>query len=83
MEDATTVVESRITRRQLGIDMNLEGFALDNIAVEGKAMFRNPFGSPGNRMKTSRPALVVESMGQWVRGQGSGPYPLAEGYRTT
>ena len=59
--------------------MNLEGFALDNITVDGKAMFRNPFRVARQSDEDIAAGLVVESMGQWVRGHGSGPYPLADG----
>jgi predicted dehydrogenase len=74
-----SVVESRITRRQTGIDHNLEGFHLDTIALDGEVLFQNPH--PGARQSDEDIAVdaLVGATGAWARGEGPAPYPLADG----
>lgn len=79
LEDPRTVVESVVTRRQTGLDMNLEGFFLDSIAVNGRAMYRNPYRPARLSDEDIAAATVVERMSLWVRGEGPPPYPLADG----
>ena len=79
LEDETTVIESRIVRRQTGIDFNLEGFSLDNIAFNGRAVYRNPFAGARQSDEDIAAATLVQAMAMWVRGQGPAPYPLADG----
>ncbi|MCX4816284.1 Gfo/Idh/MocA family oxidoreductase [Streptomyces sp. NBC_01239] len=79
LEDPRTIVESTVTRRQTGIDMNLEGFFLDSIAVNGRAMYRNPYRPARLSDEDIAVATVVERMSMWVRGEGPPPYPLADG----
>lgn len=49
--DPHSAVESPLVRRQTGLDLNLEGFALDHISFEGAVVYRNPF--PGARDRKS------------------------------
>ncbi|MCM6763634.1 gfo/Idh/MocA family oxidoreductase [Rathayibacter sp. ZW T2_19] len=79
MAGPRSVVESRITRRQTGIDHNLEGFHLDSIALDGDVLFRNPH--PGARQSDEDIAVdaLVGATGAWARGEGPAPYPLADG----
>ena len=79
LEDPRTVVESVVTRRQTGMDMNLEGFFLDSIAVNGRAMYRNPYRPARLSDEDIAAATIVERMSMWVRGEGPPPYPLADG----
>ena len=79
LEDPRTVVESVVTRRQTGMDMNLEGFFLDSIAVNGRAMYRNPYRPARLSDEDIAAATIVERMSMWVRGDGPPPYPLADG----
>ncbi|MEW1642594.1 Gfo/Idh/MocA family oxidoreductase [Streptomyces sp. NPDC091219] len=79
LEDPRTVVESVVTRRQTGLDMNLEGFFLDSIAVNGRAMYRNPYRPARLSDEDIAAATVVDRMSLWVRGEGPPPYPLADG----
>jgi predicted dehydrogenase len=79
LEDPRTVLESVITRRQTGIDMNLEGFALDNISVGGRAVYRNPFGPARQSDEDIAAATLVERTSLWVRDEAPAPYPLADG----
>ncbi|MFE2884643.1 Gfo/Idh/MocA family protein [Streptomyces sp. NPDC059272] len=79
LEDPRTVVESVVTRRQTGLDMNLEGFFLDSIAVNGRVMYRNPYRPARLSDEDIAAATIVERMSLWVRGEGPPPYPLADG----
>ncbi len=76
--DQETVVDSRLIRRQSGIDMNLEGFALDHLSLDGAAVYRNPF--PGVRLADEDISIgtLLAGMTAWCRGEGEPPYPLAE-----
>src|SRR3954447_26682021 len=43
LADPTSPVESRLLRRQTGVDLNLEGVDLDHISFDGRVVYRNPF----------------------------------------
>jgi predicted dehydrogenase len=79
MADATTPVTSALTRRQLGVDLNLEGVELAHISFDGQVVYRNPF--PGARLSDDDVAVaaILRATGSWARGEGPEPYPLAEG----
>ena len=79
MEDTRTVIESGIHRRQLGIDLNLEGYRLDNITFNGKAVYRNPFVGVSQSDEDIAAGEVVRRTALWARGEGPAPYPLADG----
>lgn len=78
LADPETVVDSRLIRRQSGIDMNLEGFALDHLSLDGDVVYRNPF--PGVRLADEDISIgtLLAGMTDWCRGDGEPPYPLAE-----
>ncbi|GAA1611871.1 hypothetical protein GCM10009789_77780 [Kribbella sancticallisti] len=78
LADPVTAVESRVVRRQTGIDLNLEGFALDHLSLDGSVVYRNPF--PGVRLADEDIAIgtLLARMTDWCRGDGEPPYPLAE-----
>ncbi|HEV7566007.1 MAG TPA: Gfo/Idh/MocA family oxidoreductase [Microbacteriaceae bacterium] len=73
------IVESHVLRRQTGIDLNHEGFDLDNISIDGQVLYRNPF--KGRRMSDEdiAAANLLAAMTAWVLGDGPAPYPLADG----
>jgi predicted dehydrogenase len=73
------IVESRVLRRQTGIDLNHEGFDLDNISIDGQVLYRNPF--KGLRMSDEdiAAANLLVGMSSWVLGDAPAPYPLADG----
>lgn len=76
--DPRTIVESDLARRQLGTDMNFEGFDLDHISFEGSVLYRNQWS--GARLADDELAIadLLAAMSAWVRGEGPEPYPLAE-----
>ncbi|MCL2465423.1 MAG: gfo/Idh/MocA family oxidoreductase, partial [Micrococcales bacterium] len=77
--DEVTILESDLVRRQLGLDMNFEGFDLDHIAFEGDVVYRNEW--QGGRLADDEIAIATQlaAMDVWIRGDGPEPYPLAEG----
>ncbi|MEZ0163455.1 Gfo/Idh/MocA family protein [Kineococcus sp. LSe6-4] len=77
LADATTVLTSSLERRQTGHQQDVQGLDLDQIAVEGRVVFRNPFG--GSRLSDEEIALATmfRRAAAWARGEGPGPYPLA------
>ena len=79
LTDPITPVTSTLTRRQLGIDLNLEGVELAHISFDGRVVYRNPF--PGARLSDDDVAVaaILRDTGQWARGEGPAPYPLADG----
>ncbi|WP_432512637.1 Gfo/Idh/MocA family oxidoreductase [Kineococcus sp. SYSU DK001] len=76
--DARTVVTSRIERRQTGHHQDVQGADLDHLSFEGEAVFRNPH--VGARLNDEEIALagLLQRAAAWARGEGPGPYPLAE-----
>jgi predicted dehydrogenase len=78
LADPLTAVESRLHRRQTGINLNLEGFALDHISLDGQVLYRNPF--PGVRLADEDISIasLLARTTAWSRGDGPPPYPLAE-----
>ena len=77
--DATTVVESHLVRRQTGLDLNLEGFDLDHISLDGAVLYRNPFMGARFSEDDLGVALLLDRVGAWARDEGPEPYPLADG----
>lgn len=77
--DAATPVESHLVRRQTGIDLNLEGFDLDHISLDGRVVYRNPFRGARLSEDDIGVATLLERTRAWARGEGPEPYPLAEG----
>ena len=78
LADPLTAIESRLIRRQTGVDRNLEGFALDHLSHDGAVVYRNPF--PGIRLSDEEISIatLLAGMTAWRQGDGKPPYPLAE-----
>lgn len=76
--DPHTPVESRLIRRQSGIDLNLEGMDLQHVSFDGRVLYRNAY--PGARFSEDDLAVVdlLNAMALWTRDEGPEPYPLAD-----
>ena len=76
--EGAEVLTSPITYRRTGIDLNLEGNDVVSAAFEGRVVYRNPW--VGTRLSEDDIAVasLLEQTGQWARGDGAEPYPLAE-----
>jgi predicted dehydrogenase len=76
--DPLTPVASRLQRRQLGVDLNLEGVEVAHVSFDGEVVWRNGF--PGCRFSDDDLAVaeILRRTGWWARGDGPPPYPLAE-----
>jgi len=73
-----TVLTSELVRRQLGIDLDLDGYDTEHVSFEGSVLWRNPF--LGHRLADEDVAVatLVSRTAAWVRDEGPEPYPLAE-----
>jgi hypothetical protein len=73
-----TIVRSDIVRRQVGYDLDLDGYDTDHLSFDGQVLFRNPFF--GQRLADDEIATgsLLLSMAAWSRGDGPPPYPLAQ-----
>ena len=73
-----TFLESSIVRRQIGYDLDLDGYDTDHISFEGRILWRNPFA--GSRFSDEEIAIATLLLGvaDWSRGNAPGPYPLAD-----
>ncbi|MBM0278035.1 Gfo/Idh/MocA family protein [Micromonospora tarensis] len=76
--DPSTPVESALTRRQTGLDLNLEGLDLKHISFDGEIVYRNPFVGSGMSDDDIAVADILARAGAWAREEGPAPYPLAE-----
>jgi hypothetical protein len=77
--DPYTPVESRLIRRQAGIDLNLEGVDLRHISFNGEVIYRNDFAGARFSEDDLAVADLLAAMVAWCRGDGPAPYPLADG----
>ena len=78
LHDPTTPIASELSRRQTGIDLNLEGLDLKHISFDGDVVYRNPFVGSGMSDDDIAVAAIVEATGAWARGDAPPPYPLAQ-----
>lgn len=78
LADPRTPVRETLSRRETGIDGDLEGHDLDTISIGHDVVYRNPF--PGARLSDEEIAIasILAQTGAWVRGRADAPYPLAE-----
>jgi predicted dehydrogenase len=73
-----TILHSALVRSQLGHDLNLDGHDTEHISFDGEVLYRNPF--LGLRLMDEEIAIasILAATGDWARGAGPAPYPLAE-----
>ncbi len=78
LTNGTAIVESEFRRYQLGIDLNLDGFDLEHISLNGKVIYKNPL--VGLRLMDEEIAIatLMMAMRDWVSGATHAPYPLRE-----
>ena len=74
-----TVVRTPLVRRQLGYDLDLDGFDTDHVTFGDEVVYRNPY--LGQRWMDEEIAIgtLLDATATWVRGEGPEPYPLADG----
>jgi predicted dehydrogenase len=79
MTGPRTLVRSPLVRRQTGHDLDLIGYDTEHISLGSEVLYRNPY--PGRRWMDDEIAMatLLERTAAWVRGEGPGPYALAEG----
>jgi predicted dehydrogenase len=79
MADERTFVSSPLIRRQLGYDLDLDGYDTDHISFNGEIIYRNPYR--GLRLADDEIAVasLLSAMAKWCRQDGPPPYPLAQG----
>jgi predicted dehydrogenase len=73
-----TILTAPIERRQIGYDLDLDGYDTDHLAFEGKVLWRNPFIGLRFSDEELGIASLLVAMADWVRGAGPPPYPLAQ-----
>jgi predicted dehydrogenase len=78
LHDPTTPIASELSRRQTGVDLNLEGLDLKHISFDGDVVYRNPFVGSGMSDDDIAVAAIAEATGAWARGDAAEPYPLAQ-----
>ncbi|MFZ7089416.1 Gfo/Idh/MocA family protein [Curtobacterium sp. RRHDQ10] len=81
--DPRTVVDSELVRRQIGVDLDLDGADLDHIQFEGRVVWRNPWVGARFMDDEIATATLLHETGRWARGLADGPYPLREGLQDT
>jgi predicted dehydrogenase len=79
MTGPRTLVRTPLVRRQTGYDLDLIGYDTEHITLGSEVLYRNPY--PGRRWMDDEIAMatLLERTGDWIRGEGPEPYPLAEG----
>jgi predicted dehydrogenase len=79
LADERTFISSPLIRRQLGYDLDLDGYDTDHISFDGDIVYRNPY--TGLRLADDEIAVasLLSAMAKWCRQDGPAPYPLADG----
>ncbi len=72
------VIVSPISYRRTGIDMNLEGNEVVSASYEGRLVYENPWVGTSLSEDDIAVASFLKLTGAWARGEGAGPYSLAD-----
>ena len=74
-----TIVQTPLVRRQIGYDMDLDGFETDHITWGSEVLFRNPY--LGRRWSDEEIAIgtLLDKTAAWVRGRGPRTVPARRG----
>jgi predicted dehydrogenase len=74
-----TILRTPLVRRQIGHDLDLNGFHTETISLGAEVLYRNPY--PQHRWNDDEiaTAALLQAMAAWVRDEQPPPYPLAEG----
>jgi len=78
LQDYATPVYLTLERQVAGANGNLEGNYLKGITVGDKWLYTNPFIPAALSDEEVAIATTLARMGAYARGEGKGPYPLAE-----
>jgi predicted dehydrogenase len=74
-----TVLRSPLVRRQTGVDLDLRGLDTEHLTLGEEVLYRNPYRGRRWNDDEIATAALLQATAAWVRGDGPGPYPLAEG----
>jgi len=74
-----TIARTPLVRRQLGYDLDLDGFDTEHVTFGDEVVYRNPY--LGRRWMDEEIAIgtLLDATASWVRDEGPEPYPLADG----
>jgi len=78
MPEPRTFTTSRLVRRQLGYDLDLDGYDTDHITFDGDVVWRNGFLGARFSDEEIAIATLLRRTAAWATGSGDAPYPLAE-----
>jgi predicted dehydrogenase len=78
MPEPRTFTVSPILRRQLGYDLDLDGYDTDHIVFDGSVVWRNEFLGARFSDEEIAIATLLRRTAAWVAESGPAPYPLAE-----
>jgi predicted dehydrogenase len=78
LAEPRTIVRSPLVRRQIGYDLDLDGYDTDHLTFEGRVVYHNDLA--GQRLPDEEIAIstLLLDMAAWCRDEGPAPYPLAE-----
>jgi predicted dehydrogenase len=78
LTEPRTIVRSPLVRRQIGYDLDLDGYDTDHLTFEGRVVYRN--GLLGLRLSDDEIAVstLLLDMAAWCEDGGPAPYPLAD-----
>ncbi|MBA8795406.1 putative dehydrogenase [Friedmanniella endophytica] len=75
---ARTLLSGRLERRQVGYDVDLNGYDTELISYEGEVLWRNAYLGQRFMDEELAVASMLEAMITSLRGDGPPPYALAE-----